>query len=226
MTVETPITFSALAPVMGGGFVVALLHTALPTHWLPFVLAARARKWRLGQTLAVSAIAALAHVLSTAILGAVLTGVGQLAHARLGNLFDRLAGAALMAIGGWMIVQAVRHHMGLPHWGHGHTAHGAARRPQDMVSDRGAIIGLVVLLLFAPCEAFLPVYLTQARLGWAGFSLLTMALAAGTLIGMLGFVSLSSAGVARLRSERLETWEGAAIGVTLAGLGLLALVVG
>ena len=219
-------TFSALAPVLGGGFVVALLHTALPTHWLPFVLAARGRGWQLPQTLAVSAVAGLAHVLSTAVIGVLLTGVGQLAHARLGDLFDRIAGTALMAIGGWMILQTVRHHLGLPRWGHGHMDHGLARRPQDMISDRGAIAGLVLLLLLSPCEAFLPVYLTQARLGWAGFSLLTMALAAGTLVGMLTFVSLSMAGVSRIRSDRLQAYEGGGIGVTLVVLGLLALVAG
>ncbi len=204
----------------------AALHTALPTHWLPFVLAARARNWRLSQTLSVSAVAALAHVLSTAVLGALLTGAGQAAHARFGDLFDHVVGAALVGIGGWMIVQGARHRMGLKTWGHGHTAHGVARRPQDMISDRSAIAGLITLLLLAPCEAFLPVYLAQVRLGWVGFSLLTLALGAGTLAGMLVFVTLSMRGVARLKSDKLEGYEGIAIGATLAGLGLLALFIG
>ena len=39
------------------GFTVAFLHAAIPTHWLPFVVAARAQRWNKSKTLAVTGVA-------------------------------------------------------------------------------------------------------------------------------------------------------------------------
>jgi hypothetical protein len=50
------------------GFTVAFLHAAIPTHWLPFVVAARAQRWNLAKTLVVTGVAGSGHVLSTTAL--------------------------------------------------------------------------------------------------------------------------------------------------------------
>ena len=44
-----------LSSLLGGGFVAAFLHAALPTHWLPFTLVGRAQGWRASRVLAVVA---------------------------------------------------------------------------------------------------------------------------------------------------------------------------
>src|SRR4051812_50179883 len=38
-----------LTTIAATGFTVAFFHAAIPTHWLPFVLVARARGWRRGK---------------------------------------------------------------------------------------------------------------------------------------------------------------------------------
>ena len=60
---------AALNTIAATGFTVAFFHAAIPTHWLPFVLVARARGWTHGKTLAVSMGAGLGHVLLTSLLG-------------------------------------------------------------------------------------------------------------------------------------------------------------
>ena len=50
------------------GFTVAFLHAAIPTHWLPFVVAARAQHWNSAKTLVVTGIAGSGHVLFTTAL--------------------------------------------------------------------------------------------------------------------------------------------------------------
>ena len=58
------------------GFVVAFAHAAIPTHWLPFVLAGRGQRWRKGTTLMVVALCGSGHVLFTTVLGALVVWLG------------------------------------------------------------------------------------------------------------------------------------------------------
>jgi hypothetical protein len=172
----------------------------------------------MAQAVGAGLVAALAHVLATAVLGAVLTVFGLALQERLGGTFAMLTGGVMIALGLWLAVQAVR--KGHRHSLVGHT-HGEPR--QDYRTDRAAVLGLAVLMLFSPCEAFLPIYLADAKLGWTGFALLSASLAAATLLGMSVFIALSLAGVRHLRLEKLERYEGAAIGVALALLGVAVL---
>ena len=58
------------------GVVVSFVHTVLPAHWAPFVVAARARRWDTPALLTVAMAGALAHTLSTAFIGALAVAVG------------------------------------------------------------------------------------------------------------------------------------------------------
>ena len=69
-----------LASLLGAGFAAAFLHAALPTHWLPFVLVGRAQRWTLRRTLGAVVAAGLAHIATTAVVGAWATpGFGTMA---------------------------------------------------------------------------------------------------------------------------------------------------
>ncbi|MEI6862445.1 MAG: hypothetical protein WCL04_09365, partial [Verrucomicrobiota bacterium] len=50
---------AALTSIAATGFTVAFFHAAIPTHWLPFVLVARARGWSRAKPLAVTFCAGL-----------------------------------------------------------------------------------------------------------------------------------------------------------------------
>ena len=80
---------SVMLSLLGGGFVAAFLHAALPTHWLPFTLVGRAQGWRASRVLLAVTAAGLAHIASTAVVGCLivaaglaLEGIGLMAHAR------------------------------------------------------------------------------------------------------------------------------------------------
>lgn len=109
------------------GFAVAFAHAAIPTHWLPFVLAGRGQRWRGAKTLAVVALCGAGHVLFTTILGALVVWLGIEASKWIGNIFPWLAGGALILIGFYYLAKQWRggghghHHFGA---GQGHT-HGA-----------------------------------------------------------------------------------------------------
>ena len=75
-----------LLSLLGGGFVAAFLHAALPTHWLPFVIVGRGQGWGAGKTLTIAAGAGVGHTLSTMLLGVLLTGAGLAFERRFGGM--------------------------------------------------------------------------------------------------------------------------------------------
>ncbi len=220
------------------GFGVAFFHAAIPTHWLPFVLAARAQHWNHAKTLGVTALAGTGHVLVTALLGLLIAWFGIALSDRIGTWFPRIAGGALLLLGGFYLFRQLtgkghaHHHL---FCGHKHThvgelehEHHHAAPPvsarKAAPSDRAAITSLLALLTFSPCEAFLPIYASGVRYGWAGFALLTAILSVGTVLGMIIFTWLTLAGVQRIKLGLLEKYESGLIGTLLCAVGLLIIL--
>lgn len=215
------------------GFVVAFAHAAIPTHWLPFVLAGRGQRWSRPKTLAVTALCGSGHVLFTTILGAVVVWLGIETSKWTGNIFPWIAGGALILFGLFYLVRQLRgsghghHHFGAGHGhdhgdrgsndGHGHAAPKAVPAAE---SDRAVILSLFTLLSFSPCEGFLPVYLSGIRYGWGGFLMLSGVLALATIAGMVIFTWLTLLGMDRLRLEFLERYESGILGALILFLGV------
>ncbi len=220
------------------GFGVAFFHAAIPTHWLPFVLAARAQNWSHGKTLGVTALAGSGHVLFTAALGLLIAWFGITLNRSIGAWFPWIAGAALVLLGAFYLYRQwtgkghAHHHLFCGHdhvqsgeleHEHHHAPTPVAARPA-VSSDRAAITSLLALLTFSPCEAFLPIYASGVQYGWLGFALLTAILSVGTVAGMIVFTSLTLAGVQRIKLGALERYESGLIGVLLCTVGLLIIV--
>jgi nickel/cobalt transporter (NicO) family protein len=204
---------AVLISIVSTGFVVAFLHSTIPTHWLPFVLAGRSRRWSQPRLLGVTAIAASGHVIFTTLLGAGVVWLGLNVDRLTGKVFPLLVGGLLIGFG---LTYIVRHVLG----GHHAHTHAPAAQANTKLTDRAVVLGLFTLLTFSPCEVFLPVYLSGIRYGWPGFALLSLVLAGATFTGMMLFTSLAAAGLQRLRIEVLERYEGAIVGALLCLLGL------
>ena len=234
-----------LTTLMLAGLVAAALHASLPTHWLPFVAAARAQGWSMGKTLRINLAAGGGHVIFTALLGFLIAWIGlQLPEASL-HWASWAGGMALIALGAYAIWRD-RHgkdpHI-LGHHHDGHCAHhlpglpeagpatvarqadGAAalspRRTQTLT-----IGGLFALVTLSPCEAYLPIYVAGVSHGWAGFAILTAVLAFGTLGGMLLLTWLTFHSAERAKFRIVERHEGAIIGAVLIALGTFVLAAG
>ncbi len=225
------------------GFTVAFFHAAIPTHWLPFVLTARAQRWNHPKALAITALAGSGHVFFTAVLGLLLTLFGFALHERIGNWFPLIAGGALLLFGLFYLyrqmigkvhghsraigenpqVHAAHHSSDDDHAKASHPAsmHTAEPRP---VSDRIAITSLFALLTFSPCESFVPFYVYGIRYGWMGFALLTAILSVATVAGMVVFTWLTLAGMRRINLGLLEKYELGLMGVLLGTVGVLIIL--
>ena len=214
-----------LGTILATGFVVAFLHAAIPTHWLPFVLVGRGQGWSARKILGVAVLAGGGHVLSTALLGLVLTGAGMALDQLLGPWLARAAGLLLLGFGLYYLLlrRPHVHRMALPGGGSMNVVEGQAAQ-RRYGSDRAAILGLVGLLTFSPCESFLPVYLSGTSYGWGGFLLLSAVLAVATVVAMTLFTGVLLLGFSRLKLGAVERYESAILGVSLLVLGVLVIV--
>ncbi|MFC0633553.1 hypothetical protein [Brevundimonas balnearis] len=199
--------------LIGGGLVTALLHAVLPTHWLPFVLVARAQGWSATRLSIVTAMAALAHIASTALVGLLIVGAGLALETWVEGLAPRVAAVFLAGFGLFYLLRAVRQ----PAFAGAAAALNDAPEPSR---DRAAALGLIALLAISPGEVLLPLYLTAADQGMGVIAALTGALALGTLAGMLGLVLIARAGAEAFRLERWARYERAILGFALLGLAL------
>lgn len=204
-----------LLTTLASGFGIAFLHTLIPVHWLPYALTGRARGWSLARTLAVNAAGGVGHVLMTAVLGALTMFLGVRLDRLVEGVFPWLVTALLLLVGLYFLY---RQFSGRPH------EHGVSPdRPvlNASRSDRAATLALVTMLLFAPCEAFVPIYLLGVPAGWPGFALLTGILALATLSCMLALTSLAWRGMASAKMAGIERWESGVVGVLLIALAVV-----
>ncbi len=203
------------------GLAVAFLHAALPTHWLPFVLAGRRQGWSRGKTLTVTTVAGGGHVLFTVALGVLVAWLGIAVDRWTGSVFPYIAASVLIAFG---LYYGLRdgHGPHEHHHAHGHD-HDDAETHRG-ASDRAVVLGLLAALTFSPCEGFLPVFVAGVKFGWAGFFGLCLVLAVATLAGMLLLTWLTLLGLEQARFEKLEHYEGRIAGGLLIALGLAVLI--
>lgn len=223
---------STLLSIGATGFAVSFVHSILPTHWLPFVLAARAQKWSHGKTLSIVAVAGGGHTLFTVGLGLVVLGLGVTVEHWTGQVFPWVVGFALTCFGSYYFLRPAgghRHDHGHHHQHddeahqHPHVLSAYHPTPTKSRTDRAVIGGLIAMLALSPCEAFLPVYLSGVSLGWGGFIALSAVLLVGCVAGMLAFTALGLIGIQRLKLEALEHHEDRIVGALLLLLAVLVI---
>jgi len=206
-----------LLSLLGAGFVTAFLHAALPTHWLPFVLVGRGQRWTLPQVLATVAAAGLAHILSTALVGGLIVAAGLAMDQWISGMLPLASAGLLFLFGGHYLLRAV---LRAPVMAGGP----ALALSEPTVSHGAAFWGLVAMLAISPGEVLLPIYLSQATQGPLVLAALTLAFAAGTILGMGLFTGLARAGWSVLRLERWARYESIILGVALILIGLLVIL--
>ena len=232
---------TVLTSIAATGFTVAFFHAAIPTHWLPFVLVARARGWGRAKTMMVTAFAGLGHVGLTTLLGLAIAGFGFQLNERLGGTFPWIAGGVLVAIGLYFFLRQVRGegvcHHAVP-GGHHHASEACGHEPggshlehelaeSELVSTRRgdwtAISGLFLMLTLSPCEGFLPIYLSGVQFGWRGFFVLSAILAVAALAAMTLFTWLALAGWERVNVKAFERFESGLLGALFCALGIVVI---
>lgn len=224
----------ALSVTLAGAAPLALLHGAMPSHWLPFAAVARAQRWPLRRALGVTAIGAAAHVAATAALGA---AAAVFAGAALGEEFvTRLASLTLIALGGRYLYAHARAKPSDKRAccaGHSHGgAHSHSLLPLDekagnesaQVDDWSAMLGVVAVPALSPCATTLPVFFAAAESGPLAVAALTLMMFAGAAAAMCGLVGATLVGMSTVRTRWIERNDRLVVGACLLIIGIAMLL--
>lgn len=201
-----------------GSLTLSLLHALIPSHWLPFVTIGKAEHWSGRQTLFVTALAGLAHTLSTTLLGVLVSLAGWQLAANYHDLSERAIPLLLLALGLWYLMQHLRHH----HI-HNHIDAGATVRRSDRKARSFGmlLLSLGVAMFLSPCLEIETYFLSAGAKGWQAVLLVALIYNVITLSGMLLMVSIGRRGLSRINSHWFEHNENLLTGLTLVGLAVI-----
>jgi nickel/cobalt exporter len=220
---------------------IGTVHTLIgPDHYLPFIVMARARKWSMRFTLAITTVCGIGHVLGSLVLGFLaialgwsLTGVGALEGFRSELAVWLLIGFG-MAYSFWGLRAAVRnrphrhwhsHYDGTVHdHVHGHQrehAHAHQTTATDSAARSLTPWFLFTVFVLGPCEALIPLLMIPAAAG-SGWSVLFVAGVFGlsTVATMLACVAVGYLGLSRLSLDPFERYAHAFAGLSLVVCGV------
>lgn len=201
-----------MTTLLTGTIMLSLLHGLIPSHWLP-VLAMKERfGWQGSKTVRIASVAALAHSLSTFMLG-VFLGLFSLSLAETLNSYTRwVIPSLLIAIGLYFIIQ---HH-------HHHHFHIAEKQKLEKAGATQVVTLLVFMMFLSPCLEIEAYFLMAGTYGWP------MILAVGllyTIVSVLGitfWVYLAQKGLHRFNWHRLEHNAGLVSGGILILTGIIS----
>ncbi|GEM_PF-1437780 len=229
--------------LLGTAVTTALFHTLIPDHWLPFVLAGKARGWSGRYTAVLSGVSALLHTgLSLALAyGALL--LGREAAAAVGETLEAAGGLLLVVFGlvyaGWAWRKGGHFHPGgnLFHPSHerpgcdgregdGNPVHFHYHADEELLSRPGRASGWALALIIGlnPCILILPVILASVSHGpgiafvvAGGYSLTTAGL-------MVGLSVVGVTGSRRLRVPALARYMESISGLLIALTGVVVMI--
>jgi putative Mn2+ efflux pump MntP len=196
--------------IITGSIILSLLHATIPNHWLPVIAIGRKEKWTLQEVTQVTLISAVAHGLSTVVIGLFLGFIGSQMAEGIENFTHYFAPAILIVLG---FIFIYRHHK------HKHFHIDELKRKN---SKRSIIIALVLAMFLSPCmeiEAYF--LLAGAQATWLIWFIAALYFTI-TTIGMITLVRFAYKGILKLNWHTLEHNAGIITGATLVATGILA----
>lgn len=196
--------------IISGSILLSLLHAAIPNHWLPVLAIGRKENWDLDEITRVTFISAVAHGLSTILLGWALSLVGATLSENVEYFTHWMAPAILILLG---IVFIYRHHVHK----HFHLDEGVRKKK----SKKKIILALVAAMFFSPCMEIEAYFLLAGSYGIWLIGFISILYLVITTIGMVVWVRLAYRGILKINWHRLEHSAGIITGITLVATGIL-----
>lgn len=189
-----------MSTLLVGSLLLSLFHALIPSHWLPVLAIGRQEGWSTRQTLWITFVTGLAHVLSTVLVGLLLAALGGVLADRMEVFTHWMAPVLLTVLGIFYLYQHYRHH-------HFHL---------HRQSTRWGVVGTLAAAMFlSPCLEIEGYFLAAGQYGWGFVGLMAVLYAVVTISGMLVWVYLALHGLKRLDWHAWEHNAGLITGITL-----------
>ncbi len=215
----------SITALLIGAVSISAVHALIPSHWFSFAVVGRAQKWTYRQTLMVTALAGLGHVLLTIFIGLLIAGFGKSVLSRIPAQAEHIG--TCVALGGlgvyflWQSLKSKGCH-------HGHHHDEEENSPHNLNRFGPAPKAMAVLALgmtLSPCLDLLSIYVAAAPKPWSVVLAISLVMAFCTVGMMLILVSMALHGLKRVKLDWLEKYEGQVVGVVLIVLAAIMFLV-
>ncbi|MCO6497228.1 MAG: hypothetical protein J5I50_06155 [Chitinophagaceae bacterium] len=197
-----------------GSLILSLLHATIPNHWLPIIAIGRKQGWTLSEVRSVTFLSAVAHGVSTVLIGLVLYFIGSEMAGRI-EYFARWIGPGILILLGLIFIY--RHHVHL----HFHVN----EKKLENISKGKIILGLTLAMFFSPCLEIEGYFLMAGTQGpWLVWFIAGLYLVI-TITGMLILVQMAYKGLLKLDWHKLEHNAGIITGLTLVVTGIISIFI-
>jgi ABC-type nickel/cobalt efflux system permease component RcnA len=200
-------------------FIVGVLHTLVPDHWLPITMLAGQRGWTSRETAGAALRAGIGHLITTLLIAAVVWVAGSLVAEKFGRVVDTLSSAALVCFGAWVAIEALvglraeaKHRLAHEH-GHSHV-HGAQNRAKGRTA-------LTLILGSSPMLESIPAFFAAGKFGIGVILLMAAALALSTIGTYVLLCVYSTSGMRRIKLSGFNKYGEALSGGFIALVGAL-----
>jgi ABC-type nickel/cobalt efflux system permease component RcnA len=222
-----------LITLLGGALLLSFLHGLIPSHWVPFVVLGRDRRWARGRIVFATLLGGVAHLSSTVMIGVMIGALGYALSQSYEATMRWVGPVILIGIGGWIFWRGHSchhpHHAGEHSAGgdHDHDHQPAANGTCTCGHDRfdghdiAALGALCAMMFFSPCLELEFYYLVAVRRGWLGIASVSVVYMIVTVGVMMAMVALAAKGLEELRWAFLTRHERRLSGGLLVLLGLV-----
>ena len=196
--------------IISGALIISLLHAVIPNHWLPIIAIGRKEQWTTAEVTKVTFACAMAHGISTILIGVILSLLGAKLDTNLTNFTNIIAPIVLIVMGLLFIYRHHRHK-------HFHITEDIKKKK----TKTAIITALVIAMFFSPCmeiEAYFLLAGTKAR--WLVWLIAIMYLLI-TTTGMVLLVRFAYKGLLKLNWHSIEHNAGIITGSTLVATGII-----
>lgn len=208
-----------MSTVIIGSFLLSIVHALVPNHWIPLVAIGKTERWSKAETLMATALAGMAHTLSTIIFGVVVGFLGYTISSKYDLFTSIVAPVVLIVLGlvylilDWKVT-------------HQHTHEHVDRQKLSAKKTKFAIIAsLSFAMFFSPCIEIEAYYFYAGQQGWMGIAIVSIIYFVITVLGMIALVQLAFQGLEKFKWHFLEHHHKRVTGIILIVLGIFAYLV-
>lgn len=194
-----------------GTFTISILHALIPSHWLPILAFEKKYNWTKKQTFRITIITALAHALSTVLLG---IAIGLLSF-KINDHFEEIttivSSLVLVVLG---LIFIVRHH----HHNHFHLHN---EGELQNLSSRKIITVLVTSMFLSPCLEIEGYFILAGSAGIKYIFLTSAIYIVISVIGIALWISFAQKILKKINAHKIEHNAGLISGILLIVTGIL-----
>ncbi|MBN8693215.1 MAG: hypothetical protein J0L69_08460 [Bacteroidetes bacterium] len=198
-----------------GTVTISVLHALIPSHWLPILAFEKKFNWTKEQTLRITVISALAHALSTVLLGIAIGLLSLKVSAIYEEIMEYVMAVVLVVLG---IIFIVRHH----HHNHFHLHN---EGELQTLSSRKIITVLVTSMFLSPCLEIEGYFILAGSAGLKYIFLTSVLYIGISVLGIVIWISFAQKILKKINAHKIEHNAGLISGIVLIITGIISVFI-